>query len=39
MRCNVCNSEIKEGALFCTVCDNKIQQVNNIPQGYNVNHS
>ena len=30
MRCNVCNNEVKEGALFCTNCGAKIQ--NNVQQ-------
>ena len=34
MRCNVCNSEVKEGNLFCTNCGAKIQ--NNVQQNYNV---
>lgn len=37
MRCNVCNNEVKEGALFCTNCGAKIQ--NNLQQNYNVNYT
>mgnify|MGYP000192381050 CR=1 FL=1 len=48
MRCNVCNNEVKEGALFCTNCGAKIQnnvqqnynvQQNNLQQNYNVNYT
>lgn len=48
MRCNVCNNEVKEGALFCTNCGAKIQnnvqqnynvQQNNVQQNYNVNYT